>query len=651
MQTLGKYEIIEEVGRGGFAVVYKAHDTALDRIVALKVIHNAPTQETDFVQRFRQEARAAASLGHPNIVPVYDFGDADGTLYLAMALIGEGRTLRNLLAEGSPLSLQQALPILTQLADALDYLHGRGPPLIHRDLKPTNVLLEGEGDKLWVVLTDFGLVRSLEASTELTKSGTILGTPAYMAPEQADPKQWGEITPLTDVYALGVITYEMLIGQQPFTGDWATVFHAHAYEVPSSPLEIIPNLDDDLAKVLTRALVKSPARRYPSAGALVKALREVAQAQVLQERQEVELVHLLAQAQAACEIGDWLAVQDACVRVMQIERTHPKALEMMAEATTGLQRESAEEAARRQRALQYEAGEQALAAGQWQAAITAFEEIAEGNPDFREVQKKLPLARDELECAQWYDKAIVHGEAGRWAEACRTWVSLLRRRMNYRDGDATFRLLDAVDNLLGQLDKVRQTFKRQQRDLTQTRKALALYDALAAAVEVRDWERAGTVGRELLAIVPDLKHTRAWLARAQLEVEPTKRLEDDRTKYAAQELKALFSAIPEIDGLAIVEVDGVLRLGLLPREVDQDRLVALSAAQLSLTERSAYELSRGHPQESYVLGSQGSMILIVLDSESALVALVRKDVEPVEILDAINREIETWSTRSRSQIP
>jgi predicted regulator of Ras-like GTPase activity (Roadblock/LC7/MglB family) len=651
MKTLGKYEILDEIGHGGFAVVYRAHDTALDRIVALKVIHNAPTQETDFVQRFRQEARAAASLGHPNIVPVYDFGDADGTLYLAMALIGEGRTLRNLLAEGSPLSLQQALPILTQLADALDYLHGRVSSLIHRDLKPTNVLLEGEGDKLWVVLTDFGLVRSLEASTELTKSGTILGTPAYMAPEQADPKQWGEITPLTDVYALGVITYEMLIGQQPFTGDWATVFHAHAYEVPPSPLEIIPNLDDDLAKVLTRALVKPPARRYPSAGALVKALREVAQVQVLQERQEAELVQLLAQAQAACEVSDWLAVQDACVRVMQIERTHPKALEMMAEATTGLQRESAEEAARRQRALQYEAGEQALAAGQWQAAITAFEETAEGNPDFREVQKKLALARDELECTQWYDRAIVHGEAGRWAEACRTWVSLLRRRTNYRDGDATSRLLDAVDNLLGQLDKVRQTFERQHRDLTQARKAFALYDALAAAVEVRDWERAGTVGRELLALVPDLKHTRAWLARAQLEVEPTQRLEDDRTKYAAQEMEALFSAIPEIDGLAIVDVDGVLRLGLLPREVDQGRLAALSTAQLSLTERSAYELSRGHPQESYVLGSQGSMILIVLDNESVLVALVRKDVEPVEILDAINREIETWSTRSRSQTP
>ena len=132
------------------------------------------------------------------------------------------------MAEEGPLSLEQALPILAQLADVLDYLHGRNPPLTHRDIKPANVLLEGEGDSLEVVLTDFGLVRSMEASTRLTQSGTTLGTRAYMSPEQAHPERWGEITPLSDVYALGVIAYEMLVGRQPFLGELATVLHAHA---------------------------------------------------------------------------------------------------------------------------------------------------------------------------------------------------------------------------------------------------------------------------------------------------------------------------------------------------------------------------------------------------------------------------------------
>ena len=208
-KRLGKYEILEEIGRGGFAVVYKARDTELDRVVALKVIHSVPG-EAAFAQRFRQEARIAADLRHPNIVPVYDFGDADGALYLAMALIGQGHTLRDLLTEQAPLSLERVLPILAQLADALDYIHGRSPPLTHRDVKPANVLLEGEGDNLWVVLTDFGLVRSMEASTELTKSGTILGTPAYMAPEQANPKL-GEVSPAADLYALGVVVYECVL--------------------------------------------------------------------------------------------------------------------------------------------------------------------------------------------------------------------------------------------------------------------------------------------------------------------------------------------------------------------------------------------------------------------------------------------------------
>jgi len=338
MRKLDKYEILEEIGRGGFAVVYKARDTKIGRDVALKVITGNFVQDPRFVERFRQEVRTAANLRHKNIVPVHDFGEANGALYLAMTLIGEGHTLSALLAEQGPLCLEHALSILTPLAEALDYLHRRVPPLIHRDVTPANVLLEGEGDNLWVVLTDFGLVRSMKASTELTKTGGILGTPAYMAPEQADPKQWGEVTPLTDVYALGVIAYEMLTGHTPFEGEAMTVLHAHAYEPIPSPLEIVPDLGNDLSDALLYALAKSPNKRYPTAGAFVRALEEVANARTEAAERRVTLEWLEAQARQLLDAGEWLEALDCCTRMVRLDPNRPAALEMLTAAKEGLDR-------------------------------------------------------------------------------------------------------------------------------------------------------------------------------------------------------------------------------------------------------------------------------------------------------------------------
>jgi len=508
IRRIGKYEILDELGRGGFAVVYRARDAVMGRQVALKVISGPLAQEREFVERFQQEARVAADLRHPNVVPVYDFGESDGALYLAMALIGQGRTLRDLLAERGPLPLEQALPILAQLADALDYLHHRDPPLVHRDVKPANLLLEprGEGScispsesgispsEVWAVLTDFGLVRLLQASTHLTRSGTTLGTPAYMAPEQADPERWGEVTPLTDVYALGIVAYEMLVGRPPFVGELATVLHAHAYTEPPSPLEAVLALGDgcpatltaDLAAVLLRALAKAPAERYASAGEFVRALRAAAEAHARQEQQQAELAHLLDQARQAREAGDWLKVQTCCVRAMGVDRSHPDLLALMAEATAGLQREGAADVARRQCAMRYEAGEQALAAGDWTAAVAAFEEVSADNPDFRQVQALLAQARDELQRAQWYDEAIAHGEAQRWAEACRLWVNVLRERVDYRGGEAAGQLLEAVERLLKQFQVADAAVKRvtKEKDTLQAR---------VAELETRLRERASAL--------------------------------------------------------------------------------------------------------------------------------------------------------------
>jgi len=325
--SIGKYEILGTIGRGGFATVYKARDPSQDRLVALKVLHPHLAGEQVAVARFYQEAQLATQLQHDNIVSVYEIGEDNGQLYIAMACLA-GQTLAQILDAEGTLSPERTVAILEQAAQALDYAHGHNA--VHRDVKPSNVMIEeSEQGELHVTLMDFGLVKALESSAELTATGTILGSPEYMAPEQADPKKWGEATPLTDVYALGVMAYRMLTAREPFQGKVPAVLHAHAYDPPPSPLEFAPHLGEDVAAVLMCALSKSPRERYPGAYPLVAALR-----------QAIRVQSLLEQAQAARGAGDWLTVQSCCVQVMQIDRRHPRALRMMVEATNELQQES-----------------------------------------------------------------------------------------------------------------------------------------------------------------------------------------------------------------------------------------------------------------------------------------------------------------------
>jgi serine/threonine-protein kinase len=271
MAHLGKYEITGELGRGGFATVYKARDTELDRLVALKVLHPYWSEDPSFVARFRQEARTAARLRHPNIVTIHDAGEIDGQLYIAMECL-IGRTLRELLAAEGALTLEQALAILEQLAQALDYAHRQG--VVHRDVKPGNVMVGETADHVRVTLTDFGLVKAMSASTALTSQGTLLGSPEYMAPEQADPGRRDEIGPATDRYALGVVAYQMLTGQVPFPGNTPATLNAHLSLSPPDPQSLRVDLPASVCQVLSKALSKSPGERYPTAMAMVDALRQ-----------------------------------------------------------------------------------------------------------------------------------------------------------------------------------------------------------------------------------------------------------------------------------------------------------------------------------------------------------------------------------------
>ena len=236
---IGKYEIIEELGRGGFATVYRARDVELERVVALKVLHPHYAEDKQFVDRFRQEARAAARLRHPHIVTVYETGEADGQLYIAMEYL-PGRTLQALLDAEGALFLERALPILEQVAEALDYAHAQG--VVHRNVKPGNVMVEQAAEGVRATLTDFGLVKALAASTALTSRGTLLGSPEYMSPEQADPQRAGEVGPAADRYALGVVAYQMLTGRVPFPGNTPATLYAHEHKPVPPPRSLCSGL-------------------------------------------------------------------------------------------------------------------------------------------------------------------------------------------------------------------------------------------------------------------------------------------------------------------------------------------------------------------------------------------------------------------------
>jgi len=293
LRTIGKYELLEEIGRGGFAVVYRARDTTLDRVVALKVLHPHWVTDPQFATRFRQEARAAANLRHPNIVTVHDTGEADGQLYIAMAYL-PGRTLQDLLEEQGALSLEAALPILDQLADALDYAHGQG--VIHRDVKPLNVMVEDTVRGPRATLMDFGLVKALESSTALTSQGTLLGSPEYMAPEQADPNRHAEIGPATDRYALGIVAYRMLAGRVPFPGNTPGTLNAHLNLKVPDPRDFVQDVPPEVTAALLTMLAKAPADRFPTASAFVTRLRNA------------QLAPLHTQLRAAAAQQDWMEV-------------------------------------------------------------------------------------------------------------------------------------------------------------------------------------------------------------------------------------------------------------------------------------------------------------------------------------------------------
>jgi predicted Zn finger-like uncharacterized protein len=253
--TLGRYQIRARLGSGAFGTVYRAYDPHLRRDVALKVPHPDTMDRAEIIDRFLNEARAAARLRHSSIVPIYDAGNEGSVHFIASAFI-EGKTLEQSL-KSEVIDVKRVIPIVLDLAEALAHAHEAG--IVHRDVKPSNVMVDSQGR---VFLTDFGLAHLAESAARLTQDGTVIGTPAYMAPEQTSGRV-ERVLPASDQYSLGVILYELLCGRRPFSGPPSLVIFHNVHSPPPRPCKIRPELEPELEAICLRTLSKDPASRYP----------------------------------------------------------------------------------------------------------------------------------------------------------------------------------------------------------------------------------------------------------------------------------------------------------------------------------------------------------------------------------------------------
>ena len=389
MNKLGKYELIQELGRGAMGIVYRARDPIINRLVALKTIIKGVAEDPDLLQRFYREAQSAGGLQHPNIVTIYDMGEEAGTPYIAMELV-EGESLEQLIARRPSLPLSLKLTYAIQACRAFDYAHKRG--IIHRDIKPGNMMLSKEGT---VKVVDFGIARVLQSSK--TQTGMLIGTFAYMAPEQYHGEHADE---RSDLWSFGVLLYELVCYQRPFKGDSpANLMHSICDQVPASLREAATDCPPELGTVLCKVLEKSPADRYQSMEDLLLELDPICKS-----LQSATVAKLVEQSQDLVQQGDYPQARDILRQALQVESTNTQARSLLDKVNAELRRIMIRPKAQEM----VEKGLALLEEGRIQEARDEVESALRLDPNFEaalELQRRLQQALDRSQLVSQYLEA------------------------------------------------------------------------------------------------------------------------------------------------------------------------------------------------------------------------------------------------------
>jgi serine/threonine protein kinase len=476
--TLGAFRILHQIGEGGMAKVYKAYQPAMDRTVALKVLPEEYAEDPQFVERFIREARTIAALEHRNILPVFDFGEQDGITYMAMRYV-EGGTLKELLNQGR-LTLHDVLDLMVQICSALDYAHRRG--VIHRDVKPSNVILDSEGA---AYLMDFGIAKVLGKSGDLTATGAAIGTPAYMAPEQALGEK---VDSRTDIYALGIVLYEMVVGRVPYQADTPmAVLMAHLRDPLPLPREFDTSISESVQAVIIKALAKDREDRYQTANELAEAFRKSIQSSAykmeastlvtlireiqterpvsgqavpitpgsqaalrstdprLKERLELDYIDGLS----AFWIRDWIKARACFQAVLAVDPAYKDTVNRLQEVEKQIQLASL-----------YAQAQEAMQKDEWQPAMEKLRQLVALDKEYQQSAAMLKTVELKIELGDLYAQAEQLHQAGQWQAVVNIFDRMKALDQNVPDPKGL--LVKAKASLAEQqrLEKVRATYQR-----------------------------------------------------------------------------------------------------------------------------------------------------------------------------------------------
>jgi eukaryotic-like serine/threonine-protein kinase len=555
-ERIGKYEIVGVLGQGGMGVVYRGRDSRIGRDVAIKTLTEGFSGESEMLKRFYQEAGHTGNLRHPNIVTVYDFGDEAGLPYIVMEFL-DGAPLDKLIQDREALHLREKLDIMAQVCSALAYAHRMG--MIHRDVKPANVIVQRDG---LVKLLDFGIARAgghQPMDKSMTRTGTLVGTPAYIAPERLR----GELFDgRSDIFSAGVVLYQLLTGVLPFDAEYPAILHQILNDDPPPLGRFLDSYPPQLDQVMGRALAKDPMERYPMADDMAAELNAVG---VLLKSQHV--AELLTGARAAVEAKDYVQAQRLLSQILRLDGQHAEAKELMA----GVDRYFNQQKVRQRVEQLRKTATEAIEARNWDQARSVCSEALQLDAGNAEMATLLAQANAGKQTKEQIQKLLREAEAARHAA----------KFESARELAGKARDLDPTDSRILAICKVLEQEAEEARKRAQMRKHLQAAQEDLSASRLADASRALAEAESLASSDPELLRLKDELAAAIRQQERKRLVEslEDKSAVAitleqlrgvADEVKAALAQLPAEPTLLRLSMELEPRL----REHENKRLVA-----------------------------------------------------------------------------